>query len=114
MSERNLFVKFLTANIEGRIFQGEVRKAVTVNLFSLVGVASLIYFLVGGIINHKLEYSIVVATFLVLTLGTILMFQKNKNTKTASILIVILMFFLEIALFVDLGVDITGLRNNFV
>lgn len=109
MKERNFVGRFLTANIKGEIFEGDVRKAIIVNIFSIVGILSLLYFLVGGVLNEKWTYSIIIAVFLLLTSGTLFFYQKSQNTKVASIIIVSLMLMLEILLFIKIGESTTGM-----
>ncbi|MBN2663736.1 MAG: SpoIIE family protein phosphatase [Bacteroidales bacterium] len=109
MKQRNIIGRFLTANLKGEIFDGDVRKAVIINLFSIVGIISLLYFFSGGLLTHRWGYSAAIAVFLILTIGTLIMFQKLKNTKLASTIIVSLMLLLEIALLTKLGESTTGL-----
>ncbi len=109
MKKRNFIGKFLTANIDGENYDENVRKAVIITLFSIVGIISMMYFLAGGIIHHRYFYSIVIFFFMIFTMGTLFMFQKYKNTKLASIFIVTLMLLLEIALFTTIGESTTGM-----
>ena len=107
--QKNIISRFLTANLKGEVFDGNVRKAIIINLFSIVGILSLLYFLLGGILTQRWIYSTVIFIFLILTVGTLIMFQKLKNTKLASTIIVSLMLLLEIALLTKIGESITGL-----
>ncbi len=109
MKKRKFIGRFLTANLKGDIFDDNVRRAVIINLFSIVGFLSLTYFLVKGIMDQRWIYSIIMFVFWGLTFATLLLFQKFKNCQFASIVIVTLMFFLEIALLLKLGESITGM-----
>jgi len=109
MSKKSLYKRFITANQEGNSFESKIRRAIIINLFSVVGIASLIYFLVGGIIHHRVTYSIIVSIFLILTIFNLIIFQTKKYFTFSSIFVVSLMFLLEVVLFMKLGESTTAL-----
>ena len=101
--------KFLAAGMEGPIIESKIRRAITINSFSAFGMFSMLFFFVDGLILHRYVYSIILSGFILFLLFNIVFLQKTKNVLLTGHFIVVLMFFMELALLLKLGVGETGL-----
>lgn len=107
-------LQFLKIGFNDKLFSDNARRAITINLFSFIGMMSLLYFLIGGIIHHKELYSIVMLTFFILTFTNLVIFHFKKNLNTAGLIVAFLMFLLNFELIVFIGEDVTGLYWAYV
>jgi len=110
MSSLRLKIRnFLAAGMGGPIIEPKIRRAITINSFSAFGMFSMLFFFIDGLILQKYAYSIVLLGFILFLLFNIVFLQKTKNVLLTGHLIVIMMFFMELALLLKLGVGETGL-----
>jgi len=109
MEFKRVMLKIITSNIDGKLYDEKIRKAIMVNFFSLIGASVIFYFFIEGIVSQRYLYSSIVLAFLLMDIFVFVIHQIKKNTEFASFFIVISFFFLELLLLVYLGTAYTGL-----
>lgn len=111
---KKIILKIITSNIEGELYEDIIIRAIIVNLYTIVGFFSLLFFGLMGIKNHQLYYSLAIFTFLIIDFFVFIIHQKFKNTNFAANFLVISLFILELLLLSSLGKGYTGLFWFFV
>lgn len=109
IESQNFFQNFITSGIKDNVSDNKVRKAIIINLFSLVGTLSLLFFTIKGLNEGKYLYSIILSFFLILIALNSIIFRLNKNEFLAGNFVVTLMFLMELILLTRIGESITGL-----
>ncbi|MCB2195125.1 MAG: response regulator [Bacteroidetes bacterium] len=110
----NLINNIITSGIKGGYESEPVRKAVTINLFSFIGLFFMLLYASRSIINQQFIHATMLALFALITLGLFGYLRLTKNYIVASHSIIVMMIFLDAYLFISGGDNNTGILWIYV
>lgn len=90
------------------------RRVFIIYFFSFIGIISLLFFGIKGIMDGRLMYCVVIFSFFIVALVNVFFFWIRQRLVFASYMVIFLMFVLELALFAFLGHGTTGLFWYYV
>jgi signal transduction histidine kinase len=105
----NQIVKIIiTSNIKGSYASEPVRKAIIINLFSIIGFSFMIFFGIQTLLTYQLWYSLILFGFAAITALNFIYLRVSKNFNRAGLFLVILMTFVEFFFIISGGVEKTA------
>ena len=99
----------ITSNIEGGYESEPVQKAVTINLFSFIGLFFMIFYATESFFNNNLKHALILIGFAVFTITLFLFLRKTRNYLVASHVLILALIVLEVYLLVTGGDDNSGI-----
>ncbi len=99
----------ITSNVDGGYESEPVRKAVTINLFSFIGLFFMFFYAVESYFNNNFKHALILISFAIFTIFLFLFLRKTKNYVVASHALILVMIFLEVYLLVTGGDNNTGI-----
>ncbi len=99
----------ITSNIEGGYESEPVRKAVTINLFSFIGLFFMLFYATESFVNNNFKHALILSGFAVFTISLFLFLRKTKSYLVASHALILVMIVLEVYLLVTGGNNNTGI-----
>lgn len=105
--------KIIYSDDKNEIITDNARLTYIINLFSFAASVALLYFLIGGIIHHKVAYSISFSVFIALLIINLIYFYRKKNIKSAGYIVTLIFFLIFTSLILFLGTDTTALYWSF-
>lgn len=110
----NLVNNIITSGIKGGYESEPVRKTVTINLFSFIGLFFMLFYASRSIINQEYIHAIILGCFAVVTFSLFGYLRVTKNYIVASHSIIIMMIILDAYLFITGGENNTGILWIYV
>ncbi|MFP4023302.1 MAG: ATP-binding protein [Thiohalospira sp.] len=98
----------ITSGIKGSYASEPVRKAIIINLFSIIGLSFMIYFGIQTLLTYKLWYSLILFGFASITAINFIYLRISKNFNNAGLFLVILMTIVEFFFIISGGVEKTA------
>lgn len=103
-----IITNIITSGLKGSYASEPVRKAIIINLFSIIGLSFMIYFGIQTFLTYKLSYSLILFGFAFITALNFIYLRVSKNFKNAGLFLVILMTIVEFFFIISGGVEKTA------
>ena len=98
-------IEFIKASYNEKLFSDNVRRAMIINLFSFIGLLTLIYFIIGGLIHKNYIYSLFLILFLILIILNLYILHKKHYIQLSSHVLTLIQLVLNSTLIFFVGTN---------
>ncbi|MFC2104760.1 histidine kinase dimerization/phospho-acceptor domain-containing protein, partial [Bacteroidota bacterium] len=110
----SLINNIITSNIQGGYESEPIRKAVTINLFSFIGLFFMLFYAFESMVLNDFKHAIMLIIFALITLGLFIFLRITKKYIIASHAIILMMIGLNLYLLISGGEENTGILWLYV